>query len=267
MDLSKIRGKLASIQKSTTKANNSKEFIFSPPEGETTIRIVPLKSNPDWAFFEAYFHYNFNKRTFISPISFGQPDPIHQFASELQESANSKEEWVQGKKLEPKLRIYAPVLIRGRENEGVQFWGFGQTIYESLLKLMDDDDYGDITNLKTGTDIVIDRKTAEQAGNDFGETTIRPKRNPSPVAPDDKLEEVIGLIKNQVDLSEVPYFTPPSYDEIKIQLDKYLKIDDPATPEVSGFGTSTTAIPSKPAPSKGKPKSSEEVFDNIFGEE
>jgi hypothetical protein len=52
-----------------------------------------------------------------------------------------------GRKIEPKMRTYVPVIIRGKEAEGVKFWGFGKTIYAELLSIISDPDYGDITDL------------------------------------------------------------------------------------------------------------------------
>ena len=40
--------------------------------------------------------------------------------------------------MEPKMRTYVPVLVRGKESEGVKFWGFGKLVYQELLG----DDYG-----------------------------------------------------------------------------------------------------------------------------
>ena len=76
-------------------------------------------------------------------------------------SEGTKESYEMAKKLYPKMRVYAPVVVRGEESEGVRIWSFGKLVYQALLSLMMDEDYGDITDLKTGTDIKV--KTAEEA--------------------------------------------------------------------------------------------------------
>ena len=38
------------------------------------------------------------------------------------------------------------LLFRGEEDKGVQIWGFGKMVYQSLLNIMLDEDYGDITD-------------------------------------------------------------------------------------------------------------------------
>ncbi len=47
-----------------------------------------------------------------------------------------KENWRLAKKLDPKNRIFAPVIVRGEESEGVQMWEFGKEIYEAFLQML-----------------------------------------------------------------------------------------------------------------------------------
>ena len=82
--------------------------------------------NKDNPFIELFFHYNLNNRSYLSPISFGRPDPIEEFAQKLKGSGN-KEDYQLSKKLEAKMRTFAPVIVRGEESQGVKFWGFGKT--------------------------------------------------------------------------------------------------------------------------------------------
>ena len=87
-----------------------------------------------------------NNKSYLSPISFGRPDPIEEFAQKLKQSGN-REEYQMARKLEAKMRTFAPVIVRGEETQGVRFWGFGKTVYQELLSVIADPDYGDI-NLK-----------------------------------------------------------------------------------------------------------------------
>jgi len=45
------------------------------------------------------------------------------------------------------MRTFAPVIVRGEESQGVKFWGFGKTVYQELLSIIADPDYGDITEI------------------------------------------------------------------------------------------------------------------------
>ena len=52
------------------------------------------------------------------------------------------------------------MIVRGEENEGVKYWGFGKTVYQELLSIIDPD-YGDISDPVSGRDVVVEFKTKE----------------------------------------------------------------------------------------------------------
>ena len=128
IDLNAIRNKLNQLQTQTTRQNN----LWKPEPGKQQIRIVPYQHDKANPFQELYFHYDLGKKNFLSPITHGRPDPVVEFAEKLKASGNS-DEWKLGKKLEPKMRCYVPIIVRGKESEGVKFWGFGKTVYQELL--------------------------------------------------------------------------------------------------------------------------------------
>lgn len=214
INLDAVKERLESLKKTKTNSN----LKWKPNEKEQTIRIVPYKYQPDNPFIELYFHYNVDNRSHLSPVSFGKPDPIMEVAQQLK-NAGTKEEWKMGKDLEPKLRTFAPVIVREREQEGVKFWGFGKTVYEALLSHIADEDYGDITDPTSGRDIVV--WTEKAKGQDFAVPKIRIKPNPSKVTEDrDVIEKIV---KEQPDIREL--YDLKSYEELEVILDKYLHPD------------------------------------------
>lgn len=212
MDLSKIREKLDAISKKNSGGGNN---LWKPEPGKQVIRIVPYMFDRDWPFRELLFYYNLDKKVTISPVSFNQPDPIQEYADKLK-STGDKEDWLLARKIEPKLRIHVPILVRGKEEEGIKFWGFGNQIYEELLKIMDDPDYGDITDLKTGRDITVEYEKA--SGTDaFPKTTIRIKPSISPATTS---KEVAELIKQMPSVEEI--WKIPTYQELETMFAKFL---------------------------------------------
>ena len=184
-----------------------------------------------------------------------------------------------GRKMEPKMRTFAPVIVRGEEHEGVKFWGFGKQVYQELLSIISDPDFGDITDLTNGRDIVVEFKTAE-GGASFPETSIRVKPNVS-VAVDPKNSQLLDALKTQVNILDL--FPELSYEELKEVMDKWLNPDaetaDAAVPTASAstsadddeapFATpakaQTTAAPVSPTAAKAKGKDSvEQAFDDLF---
>ena len=212
MDIDAIKSRLNQLQNTTTNS------FWKPQPGKTQIRIVPYFHNKSNPFSELYFHYSLVKnKTVLSPLSFGRPDPVQEFADKLKGSGN-KDEWIQGKRIEPKMRTFAPVIVRGEENEGVKFWGFGKTVYQELLGIIADPDYGDISDPMTGRDIVVERQTPAEAGNQYGKTTIRVKPNQTELADDAKMQK--ELLENQPNYAEL--YTEPTYDELKEHLQNFL---------------------------------------------
>ena len=88
------------------------------------------------------------------------------------------------------MRVYVPVLVRGKESEGVKFWGFGKQVYTELLGFISDPDYGDITDVKSGRDIVVEFTPAEGAGQ-YPKTAIRVKPNQTAETEDANLADIV----------------------------------------------------------------------------
>jgi len=225
MDITKIKERLTQIQASSKTSNS----FWRPQSGQTQIRIVPYKFNKDNPFIELYFHYSLgDNKTHMSPMSFGNPDPIAEFADKLK-STGDRDEWVQGKKLEPKMRTFVPIIVRDKENEGVKFWGFGKTVYQELLSFISDPDYGDITDPITGRDVVVDRQTPAEAGNQYGNTTIRVKPNQIPLT--ENKDQLEAIFNSQVRLTDI--YTETSYDDLKELLKNYLNPDEESIPDTN----------------------------------
>jgi hypothetical protein len=217
--------------------------------------MVPYKFNKDNPFIELYFHYSMgDNKTHLSPISFGRPDPINEFASKLK-STGDRDEWIQGRKLEPKMRTFVPMVARGQEHEGIKFWGFGKTVYQELLGFIADPDYGDIADPITGRDIVVERQTPAEAGNQYGKTTIRVKPNQLPLTEDK--EVLTRMFDSQVDIKEI--YTEPTYEELKELLKNYLSPDNnEESSESSQTSTSTTKTNTSAV------SDVEDAFDQLF---
>ena len=179
MDINAIKQRLCQLKETNTKQSS----LWKPQPGNQVVRIVPYKFNKDNPFIELYFHYDVAKRTYLSPISFGRPDPIEEFATKLKQTGN-KDDWRLGRKLDAKMRTFLPVVVRGQEAEGVKFWGFGKTVYQELLGFIADPDYGDIADPLSGRDISVEFKTAEETGASFPSTSIRVKPNQTPITED-----------------------------------------------------------------------------------
>ena len=221
MDIDAIKSRLNQLQNTQTNA------FWKPQPGKSQIRIVPYKFDKNNPFSELFFHYSLvPNKTVLSPLSYGRPDPVQQFADKLKSTGN-KDEWIQGKRIEPKMRTFVPVVVRGEESEGVKFWGFGKTVYQELLGIIADPDYGDISDSLTGRDIVVERQTPAEAGNQYGKTTIRVKPNVTALSEDS--DQLTRLLEEQPELKEL--YNEPTFDELKSHLSNFLNPSDNAGSE------------------------------------
>jgi hypothetical protein len=227
MDINAIRSRLNKLQNTQRKSDS----LWKPTPGKHQVRIVPYKFNPDNPFIELYFHYNVNNKTYLSPQSFGRPDPIVEFSDKLKRMGD-KEDYKAARQMEPKLRTFVPVIVRGEEGEGVRFWGFGKTVYQEILGYIADPDYGDITDPVSGRDLTIEYTSAEDAGTSYPTTTIRVKPKETPLVED--AQQVENLLQNQTEITD--FYQELSYDELKDVLEGWL---NPSGGEDSS-STSTT---------------------------
>jgi len=155
------------------------------------------------------------------------------------------------KKLEAKMRTFAPVVVRGEERQGVRFWGFGKTVYQELLSIIADPDYGDITDPVNGRDVVVEFITAEESGASFPKTNIRVKPNQTAISDD---PDVLELVKTQQEISEI--YQELSYDDLTEVLNNWL---NPSEDEKEETQVSTADL----AASKTVSNTSE-AFDELF---
>jgi hypothetical protein len=239
LDINAIRGRLNKLQNTQKKT----DALWKPTPGKSQVRIVPYKFNKDNPFIELYFHYNVNNKTYLSPASFGRPDPIVEFADKLKRMGD-KEDWKAAKAMEPKLRTFVPVIVRGQENEGVKFWGFGKTVYQEILGYIADPDYGDITDPNAGRDLTVEYISAEDAGTSYPTTTLRVKPNQTPLA---EGGDIAKFLENQTEITEL--YQELSYAELKNVLEGWLNPSATSDDESEGSVVEETLSTAKPAPS------------------
>ena len=127
------------------------------------------------------------------------------------------------KSLMARQRFFSPVLIRGEEDKGVRIWGYGKMVYEQLLNLVLNPEYGDITCSEQGTDLLI--HYGKPAGASFPQTKITPRRRPSALCEDDPAR-CAELLDNIPDVDTL--FERKSAADVEVMLDEYLSGDQSA---------------------------------------
>jgi hypothetical protein len=178
MDLDEIKKELESFQKKSTAQYEKIDFdkyVWKPKEpGKYTIRFVPSKLNKKNPFQKIFLHYGYSKVPIISLINWGEQDPIVSYAKTLRETGK-KENYALSKKLDPKIRYCAPIIVRGEEDKGVKLYDFGKIIYTQLLNIANDEDYGDFSDIEAGRDFTITVVKEKVMGKDTLKATLNPK--------------------------------------------------------------------------------------------
>ena len=171
-----IRKKLDNLSGNNKKSSAS----WKPKEGEEyTVRLLSFPNNDGQPFKELWFYYNIgNNPGLLAPYQYGKTDPIQDLIQKLRDEG-TKESYELAKKLYPKMRCYAPVIVRGEEDKGVQLWAFGKQVYQSLLAIMVDEDYGDITDPESGRDVKV--RCFKPNGKKYTETEVMPRGKASPL--------------------------------------------------------------------------------------
>jgi len=273
MDLSKIKNRLDNLnQASKPRSTEKKDYtlIYWKPkaEGKFQIRFVPSKLNKDNPFQEIFMHYGVGKFPIVALTNWGEDDPIVEFSKKLRTSSDS-ENWRLAKQLDPKMRVFAPVIVRGEEEKGVRLFEFSKTLYMELLSVADDEDYGDFTDINQGFDFVV-TATKVQDRPGFG-LSLRPKPKQTPLS--DNADTIKTWLENQPLLLEERY--KYTYDKLKEELQTFITggeeqedtiISEPAV----AFESEAPAKEEKKftLSTQGTPKKAKsEEFDSLFDDD
>tara|TARA_R100001244_G_scaffold58375_1_gene49220 strand:- start:213 stop:980 length:768 start_codon:yes stop_codon:yes gene_type:complete len=225
IDMELMRRKLATLR-GDHKGNGNSVF-FRPDDGDTDIRIVPAPNGDPLK--EMFFHYNVGNHQggiMCPKRNFGERCPICDFASSLWREAaenNDEESKKLAKSLFVRTRYFSPVVVRGREEEGIKVYGYGKTAYELLLGYILDPEYGDVTDINEGTDITLTYTKPTKPGA-FPQTNLKMRRNTSPLLED--VDAISPLLDRMPDFDSLfERLTPEQIDAI---LDEQLASDGSA---------------------------------------
>jgi len=234
-DINAIRNKLAKLQGKTTGTS-----YWRPSEGaDSQVRLLSFKTDDGLPFKEFYFYYNIGKsRGILAPYQFGKPDPIQELITKLRADGSDESKEL-CKKLYPKMRVYAPVVVRGEEEKGVQIWGFGKMVYEQLYTLLADDEIGDLTDPFSGRDITVSQ--SKTPGRQWATTSVRPRLKQTQLSDNEaQMKEWIDSVPETDTL-----FDLESYDEISKKVNDWLNGEDTSSDGTSrNFDTGSSSTSS-----------------------
>jgi hypothetical protein len=199
------------------KVDYSKYYWKPKQEGKYQIRIVPSILNKENPFQEVFVHYGFSKFPIYALTNWSEKDPIVEFSKQLR-GTSEKENWQLAKKLDPKMRVFAPVVVRGEEDKGVRLWEFGKEIYMQLLGIAEDEDYGDFTDINDGRDFTVEAVMGDIGGRQGIKCSIRVKPKTSPLGTDKT--QIKSWLSEQPNVLELQ--KKMTFEDLKSVLEKFL---------------------------------------------
>lgn len=215
-------------------------------EGTTEFRLMPAFNEAgEWSAC-GFFHYGFDE-VILCPKTNGEDQacPICEFCSALWKGTDEDKE--QAKQLGRKMRYFiniVPIALKNLEDEvinyepAVKILSTSESIVKCLAEHMQNEDYGDITDPKTGRNIRIKREGKGRHSTRYSDPTPRPNAS--------VFEHFADLEKNIVDLNEYVNKSKKTYEQIKAIL------ENTSAPEGSDV-TDDDPVDEAPAKTESKP--------------
>lgn len=201
----------------------TKGKFFKVSKEKTSLRFLPPRQGQRNPFVKTYQHFvdlvEGDERTkviFNCPRKMmNQGCPVCAQA-EKKRATGREDDRDRAYELFPKLRVYAAVVDRGDEDEGVQIFPFGKKIMSALTAIRED---GDFTNPVEGFDIAILKKGSKKNDTEY---TVKAYRKNSALSDDaEQFNEWIDAIP---DLA--PYAYVPNQKELEEKLQAALDAAD-----------------------------------------
>jgi hypothetical protein len=214
INIQEMQRKLNKLQ---NKGKDSTQSVFwKVPQGVSEIRALPSEDGDP--FKEYFFHYGVGSKTLMCPKrNFGEECAICDFATKLLKEGGD-ENVKAAKELFAKQRFSTTVLIRGDEKSGPKIWSYSKTIYEELLKISLDPDFGDITDRESGFDLKIEKSKVD--GQKWDKITVKVKPKSSPMCKSMTAEECEEVLTKTPDYSVL--FVRNTSKEVAAALDEHL---------------------------------------------
>ena len=96
LDFSKVNDRISAFNKNSqpTEKIDYTTIFWRPSIGKQQVRIVPSAFDSSSPFTELKFYYGITNKVMISPLNFGEKDPIAEFSQKLRQGEYDKENYV-----------------------------------------------------------------------------------------------------------------------------------------------------------------------------
>lgn len=149
--------KLQKLKEKLSKEGSSSKGYFNAKEGANVIRILPDVGDMEY-FYQVVGRHELadNKWAYCPNVtSDGElPCPICEFENQLWKSGDKDG----AKKMRVSKKYWMNVIDRSNEDAGPMVMTAGITILQALANLINDPDYGELYDIKSGFDVTLTKK-------------------------------------------------------------------------------------------------------------
>ena len=224
LNLDKIRAKVAQLNGERGSGDVKVSKVLSTI-GEHRIRLIPWADLPDGEVYkERQVYFKIGKSWITSPNSFGDPDPIQEFARTLWQSG-TEEDKALAKKLFPQHLLCVAMIDRAAEDEGPQLLVLNKKQAADILGFILDADYGDVFDVHAGYDLKIKVKETDKVFNNKKVKEAKIECSPKPSALSSDPAKVEKWLASLPDVDA--YYKRKTYGEIKKQFEDWMNAGGP----------------------------------------
>ena len=202
--LTRLRAKLQEVD-----TGGGASGYMTLEEGRNIIRILPEVKEMEYFFQTVGRHYMPNKKNFYCShfTSEGELEcPICELVNELYRAGDKASKALAGQ-IRVRKQYWMNVIDRSNEARGPLIFTPGVTIFNSIVAMVSDPDWGDITDVDEGVDLIITR-TGKKLDTSY---EVMGKRSPSPLSRDP--DQVASWLEDAKDLSPMDVSDNPEEDK------------------------------------------------------
>lgn len=194
-------------------------IYFLKADTEVRVRILNMGDEEEFIKEITQFYLGSDIKGVISPVTFGEPCGIDEAYKEFSDSSDDDEKEMAAK-FPPRKKYLAFCAfykdLKGKDldtERSPRFILLSGGSYQDILELyLDDDDWGDMTDPKTGYDIKIKRTGSGKQDTEYSVKPCQLSKTPKQFAGEYDLEEEVRKIM-------------PTYEETKVFIEKFLGLD------------------------------------------
>ena len=200
LDLEKIKQRLEQLKDPKAKYGGGTKgpSLYWKPKADgstSTIRLVKYPYSED-PYLEKWFHYGLGKQgkdSVLCPQRNKQEKcPVCDFSYKLFKEGNAADKET-AKQLMAKQRFYAVIVDRDDKTLTPKYWGFGVTVFGTLLTKLTSKQTQHYLDPENGIDLEVNLD--KSSGKKFPDTNLDFVRNDSPLGSKEEIARVMSAVK------------------------------------------------------------------------